>query len=59
MVTKWSHFTMNCGVTLSRVPTRSQRPTSKIVAEVCDLGPSTVGSVTPNHQLWGYAVARA
>ena len=47
MVTKWSHFTMNCGVTLSRRPTRFQRPSSEIVAEVCDLGPSTAGVCDP------------
>ena len=38
---------MNCAVTLSRGPTRFQRPWSEIVAEVCDLGPSTVGVCDP------------
>ena len=46
----WSHFAVNCEVTLWRGPSRFQCASSKIVAEVCDPGPSTAGLREASHK---------
>ena len=53
----WSHFAVNCEVTLWRGPSRFQCASSKIVAEVCDPGPSTAGLREASHKRTAIAAA--